>query len=332
MPFQLQLAVNIRPSDGSTEGLASRPTEFKLPSTAGLVFLFSMQLIDGNAIAESIIDELALEVRALPGKKPVVAFIRVGEDPASVSYVRKKEKTAERIGIESRLYLFPEDVSRERLFSQIDALNADPMVNGILIQAPLPPHIDETETFNRVDPAKDVDGFNTVNIGKLCQEDASGYVACTPAGIVELIARSGIETEGKHVVVLGRSLIVGKPAALLMMRKAIPGNATVTVCHSRTKNLSSITRQADVLIAAIGRPEFVKGEMVKEGVAVIDVGINRVEDGTRKQGYRLVGDVEFASVAIKASKITPVPGGVGPMTVAMLMLNTLRAFKAAQAK
>lgn len=288
-----------------------------------------MQLIDGNAIAESIIEELTSEVSTLSGSKPVVAFIRVGDDPASVSYVRKKEKTAERIGIESRLYLLPEDVAKEDLFAQIDQLNEDPAVNGILIQAPLPKHIDETETFNRVDPSKDVDGFNTVNIGKLCQEDESGFVACTPAGIVELIERSGIETEGKHVVVLGRSQIVGKPAALLMMRKAIPGNATVTVCHSRTQNLAEITKQADVLIAAIGRPNFVTGDMVKEGVNVIDVGINRVEDSTKKRGYRLVGDVDFDAVSKSANHITPVPGGVGPMTVAMLMHNTLRAFKAA---
>ena len=290
-----------------------------------------MQLIDGNAIAESIIEELTVELSQLSEKKPVVAFIRVGDDPASVSYVRKKEKTAERIGIESRLYLLPEDVSEEDLFAQIDALNADPDVNGILIQAPLPKHINETATFNRVLPTKDVDGFNTLNIGKLCQEDSSGFVACTPAGIVELIERSGIETEGKHVVVLGRSQIVGKPAALLMMRKALPGNATVTVCHSRTKDLGSITRQADVLIAAIGRANFVSGDMVKDGVAVIDVGINRVDDESKKRGYRLVGDVDFDAVSPKASHITPVPGGVGPMTVAMLMHNTLRAFKVAKA-
>lgn len=292
-----------------------------------------MQLIDGNAIAESIIEELTIEVGSLPGnKRPVVAFIRVGEDPASVSYVRKKQKTAERIGIESRLHLLPADVSKADLFAQIDALNADPDVSGILIQAPLPGHIDETETFNRVLPEKDVDGFNTVNIGKLCQEDSTGYVACTPAGIVQLIKRSGIETEGKHVVVLGRSQIVGKPAALLMMQKACPGNATVTVCHSRTTDLPAITRQADVLIAAIGRAHFVTADMVKDGVAVIDVGINRIEDASRKSGYRLVGDVEFDAVAPKASYITPVPGGVGPMTVAMLMHNTLRAFKNTSAK
>ncbi|MGJ8639377.1 MAG: bifunctional methylenetetrahydrofolate dehydrogenase/methenyltetrahydrofolate cyclohydrolase FolD [Opitutaceae bacterium] len=289
-----------------------------------------MKLIDGNAIAASIIEELTTEVAIFPGKKPVIAVVRVGEDPASVSYVRKKQKTAERIGLGSRLHVLPEDISKEALFARIDELNEDPDVNGILIQAPLPSHINETETFNRVLPAKDVDGFNTVNIGKLCQEDDSGFVACTPAGIVQLIERSGIETEGKHVVVLGRSQIVGKPAALLMVRKAVPGNATVTICHSRTKDLASITQQADVLIAAIGRPNFVTGDMVKDGVAVIDVGINRVEDPSRKSGYRLVGDVDFEAVSAKASHITPVPGGVGPMTVAMLMFNTVRAFKASQ--
>jgi methylenetetrahydrofolate dehydrogenase (NADP+)/methenyltetrahydrofolate cyclohydrolase len=289
-----------------------------------------MQRIDGNAIAESIIEELTTEVSALPGPKPAVAFIRVGEDPASVSYVRKKEKTAARIGIGSQLHRFPADVTRETLFERIDALNADPEVSGILVQAPLPKHLDETETFNRVAPHKDVDGFNTVNIGKLCQEDQSGFVACTPAGIVELIARSQIETEGKHVVVLGRSQIVGKPAALLMMRKALPGNATVTVCHSRTTDLPSITRQADLLIAAIGRPHFVTADMVKAGAAIIDVGINRVEDPDAPRGYRLVGDVDFDALAPTVSHMTPVPGGVGPMTVAMLMHNTLRAFKLAQ--
>ena len=290
-----------------------------------------MQLIDGNAIAASIIEELTTEVSALPGKKPVIAVIRVGEDPASVSYVRKKQKTAERIGIGSRLHVLPEDISKEDLFAQIDALNADSDVSGILVQAPLPKHINETETFNRVNPAKDVDGFNTLNIGKLCQEDPSGFVACTPAGIVQLIQRSGIETNGKHVVVLGRSQIVGKPAALLMIQKACPGNATVTICHSRTTDLPSITRQADVLIAAIGRPNFVTEDMVKDGVNVIDVGINRVEDSNKKSGYRLVGDVDLDAVATKAAHITPVPGGVGPMTVAMLMHNTLLAFKASQA-
>ena len=289
-----------------------------------------MQIIDGNAIAESIVEELSGQVGSLSGKKPAVAFIRVGDDPASVSYVRKKQKTAERIGIHSSLHLLPEDVSKETLFDQIDTLNNDPDVHGILVQAPLPSHIDETETFNRVAPHKDVDGFNTVNIGRLCQEDERGFIACTPAGIVELIRHSGIETEGRHVVVLGRSQIVGKPAALLMMRKAVPGNATVTLCHSRTRDLPAITRQADILIAAIGRPNFVTADMVRDGVSIIDVGINRIDDPSQPRGYRLVGDVDYPTVSPKAAHITPVPGGVGPMTVAMLMKNTYKAYLAAQ--
>ena len=286
-----------------------------------------MEIINGNAIAASIIAELKTEVAALGDQKPAIAFIRVGDDPASVSYLRKKEKTAQEIGITSQLTRLSEDISQNDLFAQIDALNTDPNIHGILIQAPLPKHINETATFNHVLPSKDVDGFNTVNIGKLCQEDPSGFVACTPAGIVQLIKHSGIETEGKHVVVLGRSQIVGKPAALLMLQKATPGNATVTICHSRTHKLSSITRQADILIAAIGKPHFVTGDMVKEGVHVIDVGINRVKDASRKRGYRLVGDVNFEQVSPKAGHITPVPGGVGPMTVAILMRNTVKAFK-----
>lgn len=286
-----------------------------------------MKSIDGNAIAASIIEELTGEVAGMGSKKPAIAFIRVGDDPASVSYVNKKKKTAHTIGIQSQLIRLPETIPQEELFAHIDQLNKDPDIHGILIQAPLPKHIDETATFNRVLPGKDVDGFNTINIGKLCQEDPSGFIACTPAGIVQLIQRSGIETEGRHVVVLGRSQIVGKPAALLMMQKKIPGNATVTVCHSRTADLPGITRQADVLIAAIGRPNFVTADMVKDGVSVIDVGINRIEDSTRKRGYRLVGDVDFDAVSQKAQHITPVPGGVGPMTVAMLMQNTVKAFK-----
>jgi len=206
-------------------------------------------------------------------------------------------------------------------------LNADPDIHGILVQAPLPAHINEIETFNRVHPDKDVDGFNTLNVGKLCQEDLSGFIACTPAGIVELIKRNSIPTQGKHVVVLGRSQIVGKPAALLMLRNALPGNATVTICHSKTKDLKTITQQADILIAAIGRPHFVTADMVKADATIIDVGINRLEDPSQKKGYRIVGDVDFEGVRQKADWITPVPGGVGPMTVAMLMDNTLCAFK-----
>jgi methylenetetrahydrofolate dehydrogenase (NADP+)/methenyltetrahydrofolate cyclohydrolase len=290
-----------------------------------------MELINGNEIATAIVAELKEEVSQLNGESPCITFIRVGEDPASVSYVNKKNKIAAEIGMTPKLELLPPDVSKEDLFAKIDELNADSSVHGILIQAPLPSHIDEVETFRRVNPQKDVDGFHTENIGKICQEDKTGFVACTPAGIIELLSRSNVSLNGKHVVVLGRSLIVGKPVALLAMQKQSWANATVTVCHSRTADLPSITRQADVLIAAIGRPEFVTKDMVKPGAVVIDVGINRVEDSSRKSGYRLTGDVNFKEVSPITSQITPVPGGVGPMTVAMLMKNTLKAFKLAQA-
>lgn len=282
-------------------------------------------IIDGNKIAGEIIAELTSEVAAL-AKRPCVAFVRVGEDPASVSYVRKKEKTAARIGIDSRLSVFPESITQEELFAFIDTLNQDPNVHGILVQSPLPSHIDETATFRRVSPEKDVDGFHTVNLGKLCQEDSDGFIACTPQGVMELLVRSGISLQGKHVVVLGRSLIVGKPLALLAVQKNPEANATVTICHSRTANLPDLARQADVIIAAIGKPEFVTADMVKPGAVVIDVGINRIPDTSRKSGYRLVGDVHFPSVSEVASHITPVPGGVGPMTVALLMRNTVKAF------
>jgi methylenetetrahydrofolate dehydrogenase (NADP+) / methenyltetrahydrofolate cyclohydrolase len=288
-----------------------------------------MEIIDGNAIAASIIAELKAEVGALPagGPRPCIAFIRVGEDPASVSYVSKKNKTAAEIGMATRLELLPHDCTVERLYSVIDALNADAAVHGILIQSPLPGHLDETEAFRRVRPEKDVDGLGTMNLGKIAQDDPTGFVCCTPAGIMELLARSSVKLPGKHVVVLGRSLLVGKPVALLALQKGEWANATVTVCHSRTADLPAITRQADVLIAAIGRPEFVTAAMVKPGAVVIDVGINRVPDPSRKTGYRLTGDVDFAAVSQVASRITPVPGGVGPMTVTMLMRNTLKAFR-----
>ncbi len=285
-----------------------------------------MTLIDGNQIAAAIIAELKSEVAAIAGRKPCIALVRVGDDPASVSYVKKKEKTAAEIGLESRIILPPITISQDELFKLIDDLNADANVDGILVQSPLPKHIDEVAVFRRVSAAKDVDGFNTLNLGKVAQEDETGFVACTPAGIMELLARSGVDLKGKHVVVLGRSLIVGKPVALLALQKKAGANGTVTICHSATKDLPSITRQADVLIAAIGRAEFVTAEMVKPGAVVIDVGINRVPDPSKKTGYRLTGDVHFPTVSTLASQITPVPGGVGPMTVAMLMKNTVKAF------
>jgi methylenetetrahydrofolate dehydrogenase (NADP+) / methenyltetrahydrofolate cyclohydrolase len=286
-----------------------------------------MELIDGNKIAADIVTELKAQVAALSGRKPCIALVRVGDDPASVSYVKKKEKTSADIGIESRLIFPSVTIPQDELFALIDQLNADPTVDGILVQSPLPKGINEIAVFRRIAAHKDVDGFHTMNLGKLAQEDETGFVACTPAGIMELLQRSGISLSGKHVVVLGRSLIVGKPAALLAMQRKAWANATVTVCHSQTANLPALTRQADVLIAAIGKAEFVTADMVKPGAVVIDVGVNRVPDATKKTGYRLTGDVHFPSVSPLCSKITPVPGGVGPMTVAMLMQNTVKAHR-----
>ncbi len=286
-----------------------------------------MELIDGNQVAAAIIAELKAEVAGLTGRQPCIALVRVGEDPASVSYVKKKEKTAAEVGIAGRVILPPADITQAALEGIIDQLNADPAVDAILVQSPMPRQLDELKIFRRLSPDKDVDGLGTMNLGKVAQDDDSGFVSCTPLGIMELLARSGVDLKGKHVVVLGRSLLVGKPVALLALQKKAGANGTVTVCHSGTTNLPAYTRQADVLIAAIGRAEFVTADMVKPGAVVIDVGINRVPDPTRKTGYRLTGDVHFPSVSLLASKITPVPGGVGPMTVAMLMKNTVKAFR-----
>lgn len=284
------------------------------------------KIIDGNATAKSIHEELKAELANLKfDRHPCVAFIRVGEDPASVSYVKKKERVAGEIGIESRLHILPEDTKQEDLNALIDRLNNDDAVDAILIQAPLPKQLNERDTFNRVRADKDVDGFSNANLGFLCQEDSRAFVACTPAGIIELLKRAEVPTKGKRAVVIGRSLIVGKPMALLLMKKG--ADATVTVCHSRSENMKEICAQADILVAAVGRPNTVSADMVKDGACVIDVGINRVPSTETKSGYRLVGDVDFQNVAPKCSAITPVPGGVGPMTVAMLMKNTLAAYK-----
>lgn len=284
------------------------------------------KIIDGNATAKSIHEELKAELANLKfGRRPCVAFIRVGEDPASVSYVKKKERVAGEIGIESRLHILPEDTKQEDLNALIDRLNNDDAVDAILIQAPLPKQLNERDTFNRVRADKDVDGFSNANLGFLCQEDSRAFVACTPAGIIELLKRAEVPTKGKRAVVIGRSLIVGKPMALLLMKKG--ADATVTVCHSRSENMKEICAQADILVATVGRPNTVSADMVKDGACVIDVGINRVPSTETKSGYRLVGDVDFQNVAPKCSAITPVPGGVGPMTVAMLMKNTLAAYK-----
>jgi len=290
-----------------------------------------MELIDGNRIAASLIAELKAEVAAAGGRPPGLALVRVGDDPASVSYVRKKETVAAEIGIGGRVILPPATVSQADLLALVDGLNADPAVDGILVQSPLPAPLDEIAVFRRIAPEKDVDGLHPLNLGKVAQDDASGFAACTPSGVMELLARSGVDLRGKHVVVVGRSLLVGKPVALLALQKRAGANGTVTVCHSATANLAALTRQADVLIAAIGRPEFVTADMVKPGAVVIDVGINRVPDAGRKTGYRLTGDVHFPSVAPLASRITPVPGGVGPMTVAMLMRNTVKAWRRTRA-
>ncbi len=289
-----------------------------------------MNLINGNEIASSIIAELKTEVAQISGRKPCLALVRVGDDPASVSYVKKKEKTAAEIGVTSRIILPPESISQAELEALIDELNADDTVDGILVQSPLPAPLNELAIFRRVSPDKDVDGFHTLNLGKVAQEDDTGFVSCTPAGVMELLQRSNVDLRGKHVVVIGRSLIVGKPVALLALQKKAGANGTVTICHSATNNLAAITLQADVIIAAIGRARFVTGDMVKPGAVVIDVGINRIPDATRKSGYRLVGDVDFDAVSEKVSQITPVPGGVGPMTVAMLMKNTVKAHRQSQ--
>lgn len=283
------------------------------------------QIIDGNATAKIVCEELSAKLKKISATRPpCVAFIRVGEDPASVSYVKKKGRIAAETGIESRLHVLPESVTQEELFKLIDSLNNDDCVDAILIQAPLPKHLSERDTFNRVRPDRDVDGFSSANLGLLCQEDPRAFTACTPAGIMELLKRYEVPTAGKRVVVIGRSIIVGKPMALLLMKKG--ADATVTVCHSKSENLKQICAQADIIIAAVGKPMTVTADMVKEGACVIDVGINRIPSEKTKSGYRLVGDVDFENVAPKCSKITPVPGGVGPMTVAMLMSNTVAAY------
>lgn len=285
-----------------------------------------MEILDGKELAGEILSEIAEKVKQ-SGARPCVAFVRVGDDPASVYYVQSKQRKAEQVGMESRLRVLPESIREEALLGVIAELNADPAVHGILVQAPLPAHINERAIFNAVAAHKDVDGFSSVNLGRLVQEDPAAFVACTPAGIHEMIRRRGIRTEGRHVVVVGRSLIVGKPAALLFMQKGPFANATVTVCHSRTEHLAAITASADILIAAIGKAGFIRADMVREGAVVIDVGINRVDAPGTAKGYRITGDVDFAAVAPKCASITPVPGGVGLMTVALLMQNTFKAWQ-----
>jgi methylenetetrahydrofolate dehydrogenase (NADP+) / methenyltetrahydrofolate cyclohydrolase len=285
-----------------------------------------MGRIDGTAIAKEIRTQLAKAVDGLTGRKPGLAVLLVGEDAASETYVANKRRAAHNVGIRSTVIRRPVTIGEEELLQEIDRLNADHEIDGILVQLPLPPHISSSKVIKRIDPAKDVDGFHPINMGKLLIGEEDGFLPCTPYGIHEMLIRSHINPEGKHVVVLGRSNIVGKPLAALLMQKRPTCNATVTLVHSRTKDLKAICREADILVAAIGRPKFVTADMVKGGAVVIDVGINRVDAPQTSKGYKLVGDVDMAQVEEKASLISPVPGGVGPMTVAMLLQNTWTSY------
>lgn len=284
-------------------------------------------IIDGKKIAAEVLEEVKADLGELQtkGVVPGLAVVLVGDDPASHAYVGSKERTCKKLGMYSRKEVLPAKTSQDELLQLIDSLNRDERVHGILVQSPPPPQIDEAAVVRAIDPGKDVDGFHPVNVAKLALEDGSGFVPCTPLGCQRLLTASDVATEGAHTVIVGRSLIVGKSLALLLMAKGKTANATVTVAHSRTKDLAAMTRQADILVAAIGRPEFITAEHVSEGAVVIDVGINRVDDPEAKRGYRLVGDVAYDEVAPKCQAITPVPGGVGPMTIAMLMANTVKA-------
>jgi methylenetetrahydrofolate dehydrogenase (NADP+) / methenyltetrahydrofolate cyclohydrolase len=284
-------------------------------------------LIDGRAIAEKVYVDLRGEIAALKSKgvTPGLAVVLIGDDPASRAYVRSKDKMSRELALHSVKLELPETTSQDELLARVGELNRDPAVHGILVQSPPPKQIDEAAIVRALDPRKDVDGFHPLNVAKLAMGDSTGFVPCTPLGVQRLLIESKIDIAGAHVVVLGRSMIVGKPVALLLMQKAKGGDATVTVVHSRSKSLEEITRSADILIAAIGRAHFVKADHVREGAVVIDVGINRVDDASNPRGYQLVGDVVFEEVAPKAKAITPVPGGVGPMTIAMLMSNTVKA-------
>ena len=285
----------------------------------------SYQLIDGRAVAEKVYAELRHGIANLARKQitPGLAVVLVGDDPASRAYVRSKDRMCRELGLHSVKLELPANTSQAQLLAEVEKLNHDSAIDGILVQSPPPPQIDEGAIIRALDPAKDVDGFHPANIARLALGDSSGFVPCTPLGCWRLLKESGVQISGAHVVILGRSLIVGKPLALLLMQKGI--DATVTVVHSRTKNLAEITRSAEVLVAAIGRAGFVRQEHVREGAVVIDVGINRLDDPSTPRGYRLVGDVAFNEVAQKTKAITPVHGGVGPMTIAMLMANTVKA-------
>ena len=295
-------------------------TQFKQKNIAMIT-----TILDGKKTAELVRNALLAPIAQLiqTGHTPGLAVVLVGDDPASRVYVNSKVKACEQLGIYSQKWALPTETTQAELLELIRKLNEDPRIHGILVQSPPPTHIDEAEVIRHIDPRKDVDGFHPVNVAKLVLEDPSGFVPCTPLGCMELIKNYGIPTAGKHAVVLGRSMIVGKPMASLLVSKA--ANATVTIAHSRTKDLAEMCRSADILVAAVGKPELVRADFIKPGAVVIDVGINRVEDATAPRGYRLVGDVDFSAVQPLCSAITPVPGGVGPMTIAMLMSNTVKA-------
>ncbi len=293
-----------------------------------------MKLINGTEIAKSVHAESAARVGALKlqGLTPGLAVVLIGNHPASLAYVRAKDKRAADLGIFSKKLELPSTTTEDEVLAIVRELNADPAIHGILVQSPPPPHINEAAIVREIDPAKDVDGFHPVNVAKLAMDDPTGFVPCTPLGCIRLLVESGVKTSGARVVVLGRSMIVGKPMALLLMARGASGDATVTVVHSRSRDIAALTREADIVIAAIGKPGFVTADMIREGAVVIDVGINRVDDPSSVKGYRLVGDVDFDSVAPKCAAITPVPGGVGPMTIAMLMANTITACERSQLK
>jgi methylenetetrahydrofolate dehydrogenase (NADP+)/methenyltetrahydrofolate cyclohydrolase len=288
------------------------------------------QIIDGKQVAADMRAELKQQVAQLreKGIVPGLGVVLVGNDPASQSYVTAKERACKDIGIYSDDNHLPTETTEAELLALVNRMNTDPKINGILVQLPLPKHIDESKVLLAISPDKDVDGFHPMNIGKMIAGEKA-FLPCTPHGIIQLLVRSGVKIEGAEVVVVGRSNIVGKPIANMLIQKSATGNATVTVCHTRTRNLANHTRRADIIIAAAGRRDTITADMVKEGVVVIDVGVNRVEDATKKKGYRLVGDVDFKAVKEKASLITPVPGGVGPMTITMLLYNTVESAKAA---
>jgi methylenetetrahydrofolate dehydrogenase (NADP+)/methenyltetrahydrofolate cyclohydrolase len=286
-----------------------------------------MKRIEGATIAQKVHEETKSRIAALSarGIQPGLAVVLVGDDPASRAYVRSKDKRAAELGLYSVKHELPAETTQEELVAIVRGLNADPKVHGILVQSPPPKHINEAAIVETIDPRKDVDGFHPINVAKLAMDDPTGFIPCTPWGCIRLLEEAGVETSGAHAVVVGRSMIVGKPMALLLMRKGRGGDATVTVAHSRTKNLPELTRSADIVIAAIGRPQFLGSEHIREGAVVIDVGINRVDDPTSTKGYKIVGDVDYEAVAERCAAITPVPGGVGPMTIAMLMANTVTA-------